>query len=106
MADIKPTMDDDGVMDFVANGYYVLEGVVDDAFNRRCRGTKPGPAKELVGSPDFIREVLLHPKVAGVVRSLLARIFLCPPEDITTSSKNPLWDKTGIQTASPAPVLR
>jgi hypothetical protein len=78
MADIKPTMDDDGVMDFVANGYYVLEGVVDDAFNRRCRGTKPGPAKELVGSPDFIREVLLHPKVAGVVRSLLGKNFLVP----------------------------
>lgn len=78
MADIKPTMDDDGVMDFVANGYCVLGGVVDSPFNRRCKDTDPGPAKELVGSPDFIREVLLHPEVAGVARALLGRNFLVP----------------------------
>ena len=78
MADIQPTLDDDAVMGFVANGYVVLDAVVDAAFNRRCGDAPPGPAKELVGSPDFIREVLLHPEVAGAVRSLLGEDFLVP----------------------------
>jgi len=78
MADIEPTMNDDAVMDFAASGYVVLDAVVDGMFNRRCLDVKPGNATELVGSPDFIREVLLHPEVAGVVRSLLGKNFLMP----------------------------
>ena len=78
MADIKPTMTDDDVMDFVAKGYVVLDAVVDPDFNHRCFEARTGPAKELVGSPDFLREVLLHPVVAGVIRSLLGLNFLTP----------------------------
>ena len=33
MATIRPTMTDD-VMECVANGYVVLEGIVDDTYNR------------------------------------------------------------------------
>lgn len=78
MADIKPTMTDNDVMEFVAKGYWVLDEVVDKAFNQQCLDAPPGPAKELVGAPEFIRNVLLHPKVAGVVRSLLGKNFLVP----------------------------
>ena len=78
MADVQPTMNDDAVMDFVANGYVVLDAVVDDATSRECSTAKAGPAKELVSSPAFIREVLLHTEVAGVVRSLLGKNFLMP----------------------------
>lgn len=78
MANIQPTMTDDEVMDFVAAGYLVLDEVVDKAFNEFCRDAEPGPAKALVGSPEFIKHVLLHPKVAGVVRSLLGKNFLMP----------------------------
>ena len=78
MAEIKPTMTDDNVMDFVANGYVVLDEMVDADFNERCRNLEQGPAKETVGSPDFIREVLLHPRLAGVIRSLLGPNFLMP----------------------------
>ena len=46
--------------------------------NERCRNLEQGPAKETVGSPDFIREVLLHPRLAGVIRSLLGPNFLMP----------------------------
>ena len=78
MADIQPTLDDDAVMDFIATGYVRLDAVVDPDFNRRCLDAPGGPAKELVGSPGFVREVLLHRQVAGVVRSLLGRNFLVP----------------------------
>ena len=61
MANIKPTMTDDDVMDFVARGYILLDAVVDSEFNKLCLNTKGGPAKKLVGSPEFLREVLLQP---------------------------------------------
>lgn len=78
MAEIQPTMTDDDVMDFVADGFVVLNEVVGEAFNRRCADAKSGRADELVGSPEFAREVLLHPQVAGVMRSLLGANFLVP----------------------------
>ena len=34
MATIRPTMTDADVMECVANGYVVLEGIVDDTYNR------------------------------------------------------------------------
>jgi hypothetical protein len=78
LAAIRPTLDDDGVMDFVASGFVRLDAVVDPDFNRRCYDAPAGRAKELVGSAEFIREVLLHPEVSGVVRSLLGANFLVP----------------------------
>lgn len=81
-------MNDDAVMDFVANGYVVLDKVVDETFNRRCRDAPRGPAKDLVGSHEFISEVLLHAEVAGVVRSLLGENLLVP-----TGGHHHLFDK-------------
>jgi hypothetical protein len=78
MAHIEPTLDDDGVMDFVASGYVLLEGIIDDAFNRRCDDLPGGRANDFIGGDDFTRQVLLHPEVAGVARSLLGEDFLVP----------------------------
>ena len=79
MAEILPTMNDDAVMDFVANGYVVLEGVVDEDFNRHCSTASKGwQVSTLINSPEFVREVLLQAEIAGVVRSLLGADFLVP----------------------------
>ena len=78
MIQIRPTLDDDGVMDFVASGLVVLEGVIDDEFNRRCDELERGNCDAFIASAGFTRQVLLHPEVAGVVRSLLGEDFLVP----------------------------
>jgi len=78
MATIQPTMTDDDVMEFVANGYVVFEGIVDDTYNRTCADVPAGRADTLAQDPDFIREVLLHPQAAGAVRSLLGENFRVP----------------------------
>jgi len=78
MIQIRPTLDDDGVMDFVASGLVVLEGVIDDEFNRRCDELERGNCDAFIASAEFTRQVLLHPEVAGVVRSLLGEDFLVP----------------------------
>ena len=36
MPDIKPTMTDEQVMRFIADGYIVLEGIIPDEINRQC----------------------------------------------------------------------
>ncbi len=78
MAETQPTMTDSDVMDFVASGYVVLDEVVDSDFSASCRGARNGNVKDLVGSDEFTREVLLHPQVGGTVRSLLGKNFLVP----------------------------
>ena len=78
MIDIVPTLDDDDVMDFVFTGYVLLEGVVADDFNRQCEEISRGRMHEFSHSSEFRRHVLLHPRVAGVVRSLLGPDFYVP----------------------------
>ena len=78
MTDVRPTMTDDGVMDFVALGYVLLEGVIGDDFNQVCLDLPRGNADPFVASEAFTRNVLLHPELAGVVRSLLGKEFLVP----------------------------
>jgi hypothetical protein len=78
MAQIKPTLDDNGVMDFAASGLVILEGVIDPDFNRRADSLDRGNCDAFIASDDFTRQVLLHPQVAGVVRSLLGEDFLVP----------------------------
>ena len=78
MATIEPTLDDDGVMDFVASGHVVLEGIIDEAFNQRCNELDGGNIDAFVAGDDFTNTVLLHPQVSGVVRSLLGEDFLVP----------------------------
>lgn len=77
---IEPTLDDTGVMDFVFNGYALLEGVVPEGFNRHCANLSGGGIGEVIESAEFRREVLLQTKVAGVVRSLLGPDFYLPLE--------------------------
>ncbi|MGY8823752.1 MAG: phytanoyl-CoA dioxygenase family protein [Candidatus Latescibacterota bacterium] len=78
MATIEPTLNDDGVMDFVAAGFVLLEGVIDEAFNKRCSTMAGGNVDAFIGSDEFTQAVLLHPEVAGVARSLLGADFLVP----------------------------
>ena len=78
MSPIKPTLDDDGVMDFVASGLVVLESVIDENFNRCCDDLAPGNCDAFIASDDYTQQVLLHPQVAGVARSLLGEEFLVP----------------------------
>jgi hypothetical protein len=78
MAQIEPTLDDNGVMDFAASGLVILEGVIDLDFNRRADSLDRGNCDAFIASDDFTRQVLLHPQVAGVVRSLLGEDFLVP----------------------------
>ncbi|MBH05591.1 MAG: hypothetical protein CMJ20_04650 [Phycisphaeraceae bacterium] len=75
---IQPTMTDDDVMDFVAKGYVILEGIIDDTWNRTCATSPSGPAETLAQTPEFIKEVLLHPQASGIVRSLLGENFRVP----------------------------
>ena len=77
---IEPTLDDTGVMDFVFNGYALLEGVVPEGFNRHCANLSGGGIGEVIESAEFRREVLLQTQVAGVVRSLLGPDFYLPLE--------------------------
>ena len=78
MIDIQPTMNDSQVMDFISRGSVVLEGVVSDEFNRQCE-TLPGRSiNEFACTPGFRNEVLLHPEIAGVARSLLGQNFCIP----------------------------
>ena len=78
MSLIRPTLDDDGVMDFVASGLVVLESVIDERFNRRCDDLDPGNCDAFIAADDFTHQVLLHPQVAGVARALLGEDFLVP----------------------------
>ena len=53
MMDIEPTLDDDGVTDFIASGYVVLEGLIEDDFNRRCLDQPGGNADGFIGGEDL-----------------------------------------------------
>lgn len=78
MAAVEATLDDGAVMDFVASGYVLLEGVIDDSFNQRCNDLGRGNIDAFIASDAFTDTVLLHPQVAGVARSLLGADFLVP----------------------------
>ncbi|MBT4100684.1 MAG: hypothetical protein HOM68_29615 [Gemmatimonadetes bacterium] len=78
MAVIEPTLDDAAVMEFVATGFVLLEGVIDDAFNAKCDKMAGGNIDAFIGDDEFTKAVLLHPKIAGVARSLLGEDFLVP----------------------------
>ena len=66
MAAVEATLDDGAVMDFVASGYVLLEGVIDDSFNQRCNDLDRGNINAFIASDAFTDTVLLHPQVAGV----------------------------------------
>ena len=53
MASVEPTLDDGAVMEFVASGYVLLEGVIDDSFNQRCDDLNPGNIDAFIASDAF-----------------------------------------------------
>ena len=78
MCEVRPTLGDDAVMEFVATGFVLLEGIIDDDFNRRCQDLPRGNCDAFIASPAFTERVLLHPEVAGIARTLLGEDFQVP----------------------------
>ena len=78
---VRPTLTDEEILDFCKTGILRLEGVIPESTN--CwvleyldqEGADP---LQLVRDDRFIDDVLLHPAVAGVVRSLLGVHFQLP----------------------------
>ncbi len=79
--DIRPSLTDEEVLEFCRTGIFTLEGVIPECTNRWVfeyldqEGADP---HQLVRDECFIEEVLLHPAVAGVIRSLLGVQFQLP----------------------------
>ena len=78
MINIEPTLNDLQVMQFIHNGYITLGNIVDADFNKECESVDGGWLNDFVRTDEFRRNVLLHPEVAGVARSLLGANFLVP----------------------------
>ena len=89
MINIEPTLNDHQVMQFIHDGYITLESIIDKDFNRECESVPGGRLTDFVLTDEFRRNVLLHPEVAGVVRSLLGVDFLVP-----TSAHHHLFEAT------------
>ena len=79
--DIRPSLKDEEVLEFCRTGILTLEGVIPESTNRWVfeyldqEGADP---HQLVRDECFIEEVLLHPAVASVIRSLLGVQFQLP----------------------------
>ena len=80
----EPTMTDEDVVWFCRNGYWILEGVVPDDINQRSMdylsshaGHQSEPT-EILEEDWFMDHVILNPKAAGAVRSLLGNNFTVP----------------------------
>ena len=78
MIKVEPTLNDIEVRQFIHNGYITLESIIDPDFNKKCDSVHGGHLSDFVLTDEFRRKVLLHPEVAGVVRSLLGEDFLVP----------------------------
>jgi hypothetical protein len=80
--DCSPTLTDAQVMDFCANGYLMLEGVVSDAVNRRTiawlESHEESEPTAIYHEPWFMDGVIRLPAAAGAVRSLLGKDFHLP----------------------------
>ena len=80
-AGVKPTLTDKDVLQFCKTGFLVLEGVIPDSTNEwvfEYLDREGAPESALAKHERFIAEVFLHPKVAGVARSLLGENFALP----------------------------
>ena len=84
---IQPTLSDSQVLEFCKTGILELTAVIPDSTNiwvTECieREVDRDPAaitqNNLLAEERFVREVLLHPEVAGVTRSLLGEQFQLP----------------------------
>lgn len=81
--DCPPTLTDRDVIDFCRNGYLILPGVVPDEINKKVvdyldhvdSTYEPTP---IMHQDWFVEGVLMNPRAAGAVRSLLGRNFTLP----------------------------
>ena len=85
--EITPTLTDTQVLEFCKTGILKLEGVIPQSTNQWVReftdrdiAHNPLVAiqNKLLDEERFLREVLLHPEVSGVTRSLLGKQFQLP----------------------------
>jgi hypothetical protein len=80
--DCEPTLNDTQMLDFCKRGFLMLDGVVPAEINERALAyveAHPGPEPTALLHEDwFTRNVILHPQVAGAVRSLLGPNFARP----------------------------
>lgn len=78
---VKASMTDEEVIDFCKKGFHILEEVISDSTNRwvtEYLDRDDADPNKLATEERFVQEVLLHPEVAGVARSLLGEGFLLP----------------------------
>ena len=80
--DCPPTLNDRQVIEFCANGFLMLEGIVPDEINRRTLefvdAHPSGQPVEIMDESWFVENVICHPIAAGAVRSLLGKDFALP----------------------------
>ena len=81
--DCKPTLSDTEILEFLKNGYLRLEGVVPDEINQRvvkyCDAHPTVPyMNDILYEEWFVEGVMRNSEVAGAVRSLLGKDFICP----------------------------
>ena len=78
----EPTLNDEQVIQFCANGFLTLEGVVSDEINRKTMDFvdeyPDGQPTHILNEDWFVDNVILHPEAAGAVRSLLGKDFALP----------------------------
>ena len=86
-AGIAPTLTDSEVLEFCKTGMLKLEAVIPESTNEWVarfvdkevdRDPLVAVQNNLLAEERFVREVLLHPEVAGVTRSLLGERFQLP----------------------------
>jgi len=77
-----PTLTDTQVLEFCKKGFLMLAGVVPDEINQRAMEyltANPSPEPTQILREDwFFNNVIVHPQVAGAVRSLLGPNFGLP----------------------------
>jgi len=97
---IDPTLNDQEVLDFISKGYVIVEGLGTEKIHNECKTLRPAGISEFVQSEEFLREVILHPKVAGVARSLLGENFSVPISGhhhlFETAHPGQTWHSDGI----------
>ena len=79
----EPTLTDTEVLEFCKNGFMMLPGIIPGDINRRTldfiEADPLGASTRLLADEEwFVDAIILHPQVAGAVRSLLGNNFGLP----------------------------
>ena len=79
----EPTLNDNQIIDFVKDGYTVLEGVIPSDINKETmaflKENESNEPNEILSEEWFIDNVIKNVEVVGIVRSLLGNDFGLPP---------------------------